>query len=152
MNILCFLDPLNISKYINAEWKFSTNGSRFESDDIFDYPKDTLEANSDDSSTGNNNYFGGDISLRDFSEDWFVHVGVQALELVQYMESHNINSLTEAQIQRLLNNLNHVLGQVKKDKNGNLYLKGKWRGIDNSVSQDDILKLRKFKEDLESRL
>lgn len=142
--------------------KVQHHGSRFEADDIFDYPKDTLEANSDDSSNdnnnnndndnSNNNSFDDDISLRDFSEDWFVHVGVQALELMQYMENHDINSLTEAQIQRLLNNLNHVLGQVKKDKNGNLYLSGKWQGKDISFSHDDILKLLKFKGDLESRL
>ncbi len=132
--------------------KVQHHSSCFEADDIFDYPKDILEANSDDSSTDNNNSFGDDISLRDFSEDWFVHVGVQALELMQYMESHDINSLTEAQIQRLLKNLNHVLGQVKKDKNGNLYLSGKWQGKDISFSHDDIVRLQKFKEDLESRI
>ncbi len=147
--------------------KVQHHGSRFESDDIFDYPKDILEANSDDSSSENNNdnenlvplsngfdYTINDDSdiFRDFSKDWLVPVGGQAQELLYYMENHDINSLTEEQIQRLLNNLNHVLGQKKEDKNGNSYLKGKWWGRYNSVSQDDILKLLKFKGGLEIRL
>ncbi len=88
-------------------------------------------------------------NLRDFSEDWFVRVGVQALQLIDYIESHDINSLGKEQIQLLLKDLNRVLKQVKEDANRNLYLSGKWQGKDNTILHDDIVRLQKFKENLE---
>ncbi len=88
-------------------------------------------------------------NLRDFSEDWFVRVGVQALQLIDYIESHDINNLGKEQIQLLLKDLNRVLKQVKEDANRNLYLSGKWQGKDNTILHDDIVRLQKFKENLE---
>lgn len=51
--------------------------------------------------------------LRDFSKDWFVSLEDQAIELVRYIDTHDINSLDKEHLQRLQKNLNHLLKQVK---------------------------------------
>ncbi len=78
--------------------------------------------------------------LRDFSKDWFVSLEDQTIELVRYIETHDINSLDKEHLQRLQKNLNHLLNQVKT-YNSRPYFEGRHYFYSSDIFRDIIFYL-----------
>lgn len=89
--------------------------------------------------------------LRDFSKDWFVSLEDQAIELVRYIDTHDINSLDKEHLLRLQKNLNHLLKQAKTS-NGRPYFEGLHYFYSSDIFRDIIFYLWDTREHIKKLL